>query len=83
MQVVLTEGCICDSLTVDGVEEIDLTNEQRLKVIDHIYEWMKKHPENLNNILQDMVSTFYNNYESSDHACECCGDYVTTFTWDI
>lgn len=83
MQIVLTEGCVCGSLTVDNVEEIDLTDEQRLKVIDHIYEWMKKHPENLNNILQDMISTFYDDYESSDYACECCGDYVSTYTWDI
>ena len=31
-------GCVCDSLTVDGVEEIDLTEENRqIKLFSYIF----------------------------------------------
>lgn len=82
MKLEKVEGCIADSLNVDGVEEIDMTDEQRLNVIDHIYGWMKKNPNQLNYILQELIDCF-GEYESDDHPCECCGDYASTTTWVI
>lgn len=35
-----TTGCVCNSLTVDGVEEIDLTEDQRKEVILKISEYI-------------------------------------------
>lgn len=75
-------GCTADSLNVDGIEEIDMTDEQRQEVIDKIFHWLKKHPDQLNYLLQDITETF-GAYESDDHVCECCGDYITTNTWVI
>ena len=86
MKLKKVTGCICDSLTAefDGeeVEEIDMTPDQRMQVIEKIADWMKKNPDQLNYIMQDMTESF-GEYENDGHVCECCGDTVTTWTWEI
>jgi len=32
MEIKMTRGCIADSLTIDGKEEIDLTDDERQEV---------------------------------------------------
>ena len=73
MKILLTRGCIAGSLTIDGKEEIHLTDDERQKVLRHIFNHLK--PEDLNYVLQDLVETF-GEYESDDEPCETCGDYV-------
>lgn len=79
-------GCVCDSLTAefDGeeVEEIHMNDSQREEVIEAISRWMKENPDQLNYIMQDMIESF-GDYENDGHVCECCGDTVTTWTWEI
>ena len=86
MRLKKVTGCIADSLTAefDGedIEEIDMTPEQRMQVIEKIADWMKKNPDQLNYIMQDMTEGF-GEYENDGHVCECCGDTVYTWTWDI
>ena len=75
-------GCMAFSLNIDGKEEIDMTDKERMQVIDKIYEWMKRHPELLNNILQDLSSL--GEYKIiSDEPCECCGDIVDEYVLDF
>lgn len=82
--VIITKvsGCTAGSLNVDGVEEIEMTNEQRQQVIFKIFQWLSKHPDQLNYVLQDLTETF-GIYESDDEPCECCGDIVESNTWVI
>lgn len=80
MKILLTRGCIAGSLTIDGKEEIHLTDDERQKVLRHIFNHLK--PEDLNYVLQDLVETF-GEYESDDEPCETCGDFVETYTWEI
>lgn len=75
-------GCTAFSLNIDGKEEIDMTDKERMQVIDKIYEWMKRHPELLNNILQDLSSLGEYNV-ISDEPCECCGDIVYEYVLDF
>ena len=86
MRLKKVTGCIADSLTAefDGedIEEIDMTPEQRMQVIEKIADWMKKNTDQLNYIMQDMTESF-GEYENDGHVCECCGDTVTTWTWEI
>ena len=82
MKLDLVTGCICDSLNADGIEEIDMTDEHRQEVIDKICNWMKKNPQELNYVMQELIPCF-GEYESDDEPCECCGDYVETYTWKI
>lgn len=82
MKIHNVSGCMAFSLNVDGKEEIDMTNEERMEVIDKIYEWMKRHPELLNNVLQD-ISSFGEYKVISDKPCECCGDIIDEFVLDL
>ena len=86
MRLKKVTGCICDSLTAEfngeDIEEINMTPDQRMQVIEKIADWMKKNPDQLNYIMQDMTESF-GEYENDGHVCECCGDTVTTWTWEI
>jgi hypothetical protein len=83
MRLKKVTGCICDSLTADGIEEIDMTPEQRKEVIDKICDWLKKNPDQLNYVMQDFIETFADDCKHDPEPCECCGDTVYTWTWDI
>ena len=86
MRLKKVTGCIADSLTAEfegiEVEEIDMTPDQRMEVIEKIADWLKKNPDQLNYVMQDLIETF-GDYEVSEEACECCGDHVWTWTWNI
>lgn len=74
-------GCTIGSLTVDGTEEIHLTDEKRREVIDMIFKWYDRHPQELNSLLQHFVE-LYGEYKSLGY-CETCGDTPTEYTITI
>ena len=84
MKIHNIRGCTAFSLNVDGVEEIDMTHEQRLEVIDAIYEWMKRNADtDLNYILQGLTE-YCGEYNCIDpKPCECCGDIVDEDVLDL
>jgi hypothetical protein len=82
MRLKKVTGCIYDELSADGINEIDMTDEQRQKTIDAICSWLKRNPDQLNYVMQDLIETF-GDYKISKEACECCGDHVWTWIWDI
>ena len=45
MKLAMTTGCIADSLTVDGVEEINLSTPQRKRAMRNLASLYLKHPE--------------------------------------
>ena len=78
------KGCTAFSLNVDDLEEIDMTNEERLKVIDAIYEWMKRNAdEKLNYILQALTEQCGEYNFICSEPCECCGDIVDESYLDL
>jgi hypothetical protein len=80
MKLELIRGCVCDSLNINDDREIDLTDEQRREVLKKIFKHLK--PEDLNYVLQALIPMF-GEYECSEEPCECCGDFVETYTWEI
>lgn len=77
-------GCMMFSLNVDGKEEINMTHEERLKVIDGIYEWMKRNADDqLNYILQGLTEMCGEYNVINDEPCECCGDIVDENILDL
>lgn len=77
-------GCTSFSLNVDGKEEINMTTEERLKVIEEIYKWMKRNPdEKLNYILQGLTDKCGEYNIIDDKPCECCGDIVDEMFLDL
>ena len=71
-------GCMANSLSCNGVQEIDLTDNERKYIIHKLMMWYKKHPEELNDLLQYFIESKCTEYECSE-PCECCGDIVSTF----
>ena len=84
MKIDLVEGCVCDSLTIDGVEEINLTDEQRAKTIVELLDGLKKviKPSDLNCFLQHICMN-YGDMKCSDEPCPQCGDYVYSYHVEI
>lgn len=76
----MMEGCVCDSLTVDGKEEMDMSDDERREALRIIFDALE--PDDLNNVLQELIPMF-GDCISDDEPCECCGDYVSQYTWDI
>lgn len=83
MHLKYTTGCMADSLTVDNVEEIDLTDEQRREAWQRLCQWLARQSgKHLNELLQ-FVLPWYGAYSSDNKPCECCGDYVVTYELTI
>lgn len=71
---------MADSLSVDGKEEMDLTDGERMKVLKRIFDHLE--PKDLNEVMQVLIERF-GDCETDDEPCETCGDYVDTYTWEI
>ena len=77
MEIHNISGCTAFSLDVDSKAEIDMDNNERADVIDNVYSWMQRHPDNLNIILQNLSDSFDEYRVIDGRPCECCGDIVT------
>lgn len=80
MKLEYTEGCICTSLTVDGVETVDMDINDLKKVICKLVERETDVAE-----LQDLwISLMQSQGEYKDLGhCECCGDWITNYTLEL
>lgn len=80
MKLEYTEGCICTSLTVDGVETVDMDINDLKKVICKLVERETDVAE-----LQDLWMSLMQSqgeYKDLGH-CECCGDWITNYTLEL
>lgn len=84
MKLELTEGCDCSSFEADGepihkmsTEDIKDIVRKQVDVALQTDEW-----NTLYALAYWMMQNFYDLYESSG-PCECCGDYVETYTMEI
>lgn len=80
MKLESVSGCICDSLTIDGVETIDLPTD---KIKDTIKMLVDK--ESDLGLLQSILINFIESngdYEDLG-TCEECGDLITKYTLKI
>lgn len=73
-------GCICDSITIDGVETVDLPIDKVKNTIKLIID---KEPDLgvLQSILIDLIEG-KGDYEDLG-TCEDCGDFITKYTLKI
>lgn len=80
MKLEYTEGCVCTSLTVDGVETVDMNINDLKKVICKLVERETDVAE-----LQDLWMSLMQSqgeYKDLGH-CECCGDWITNYTLEL
>lgn len=80
MKLEYTDGCTCTSLTVDGVETIDMSPDSLKEVI---YKLINNEEDfgTLQSIWMDLV-TSQGDYEDLGK-CEECGDWITRYTLEI
>lgn len=77
MELKKVDGCIAFSLTVDGVEEIDLNDEKRKEVLMKIGQYISNLPtDDLNCYLSHFIDYFGDEKLISSEPCECCGDWI-------
>lgn len=80
MKLEYTEGCVCTSLTVDGVETVDMDINDFKKVICKLVERETDVAE-----LQDLWMSLMQSqgeYKDLGH-CECCGDWIMNYTLEL
>lgn len=84
MNIELTEGCVSDSLTIDGVEECKLTDEQRQDYLNRVLDSLKSFfkPNDLNTFLQYLCRT-HGEWETTDTPCPQCGDFIDTYRLNL
>lgn len=84
MKIHNIEGCTAFSLNVDGKEVSEMTTEERLEVVDKLYEWMKRNAgKDLEFILQGVTSQCGEYNVIDDKPCESCGDIVDEYVLDL
>ena len=80
MKIESVTGCTCDSLTINGVETIDMDKEAIKDVIKKLID-----RENdlgfLQSVLIDLVE-FQGEFEDLGR-CDQCGDWITKYTLEI
>ena len=80
MKIESVTGCTCDSLTINGVETIDMDKEA---VKDVIKKLINREDDLgiLQSILIDLVE-FQGEFEDLGH-CDQCGDWITKYTVEL
>lgn len=80
MQLKMVTGCMTDSLTINGKEEIDLTDDQRAVVWNKVCEYLIANGKYryLNEFLQ-FVLTHHGDFGCSTEP----GDYMETYKLEI
>ena len=80
MKIESVTGCTCDSLTINGVETIDMDKEAIKDVIKKLID-REDDLGTLQSILTDLVE-IQGEFEDLGH-CEQCGDWITKYTLEI
>jgi len=82
----MVSGCMSDSLTADGKEEVDMTCDERMGVTISIFNWLMDHPDENERVVNQIMQIFVDEFGDlsvSDYACECCGDHIYTSEIEI
>ena len=82
MNMIYSYGCTSNELSVNGIQEVNMTNGERKAIIHRIMNWYENHLENFNDLLQYFIETHAEDYDMSE-PCEQCGDCVCTYRMTI
>lgn len=80
MKIEYVTGCVCDSLTIDGKETVDMEISEIKSSIHEIIDSIDD-ISSLQRILMN-ISEDEGDYENLGHCCQC-GDTVYKYTLDI
>lgn len=80
MKLEYTDGCVCTSLTVDGKETSEMGREELCSIIHKMLD--KVDDEAVLQQIWMRIMESMGEYEDLGH-CECCGDWITNYKWEI
>ena len=90
MKIEYTDGCICSGFYADDERMIDLSEEQIKDILKRVVDKVCNKPQMsegqkiaLREAIRILVEDFPDQCECSDEPCECCGDFVYTYTMEI
>lgn len=69
MEIILTEGCICNSLVIDGKESSECTSEELISVIRKIL-YNESNKSNLINFLDLVIDIFCDYASFTEDSCK-------------
>jgi hypothetical protein len=76
MELKYVTGCVCDSLTLDGVETVDLPIEELQEALLKVIKSISKE-----DVLQDILICIMEG--QGEYKCLQCGDTINEFTLNI
>ena len=83
MQIVYTSGCANNWLGINGVREIDMTEQQRKEFLDKIINKLSEVDPNWFNNFIKWVSKEYGNKSCLEGSYDCCGDTIVIYTFEL
>ena len=90
MKIELVQGCIADRFDVDGKPMMYMSEDELkdilIKVVNKVTqrtELTEGQKSYLYDAIMLLVEDFPDTYESTDEPCECCGDWIDTYTMEI
>lgn len=89
MKIELVQGCIADRLDVDGKPIMDMSEDELkdilIKVANNVAQKELQPYERLwiTESVRVLVEYFSDTIECSERPCECCGDFIETYTLEI
>ncbi len=80
MKIESITGCICDSLTIDGTETVDMDINKVKEVVKKLID-ITNDLGTIQSILMDLVES-QGDFEDLG-TCDQCGDWITKYTVEI
>ena len=80
-----TTGCIINSFEIDEKSISDYSEEELIRIMDHVLAELRKDLINGHQPLSEVIRLFEpDNWDYPyGENCECCGDRVFRQTWNI
>lgn len=80
MKIQHTDGCTCDSLTINDVETVDMPIEQIKKCLGKLIDRIS----DISTLQQILISIVDSEGDYKDLGqCEECGDFITEYTLEV
>lgn len=89
MKIELVRGCIADRFDVDGKPMMDMSEDELKDILIRVVKKVvqkKLEPYDRSCIEESirlLVEYFSDTLECSEEPCECCGDWIDTYTMEI
>lgn len=90
MKIEITNGCTTYALNVDGKPISELSEGVLLDVLFRAtskiltkQKFSESNRRNLENIISNIATSFYDEFECDDIPCGQCGDYVEYYSMEV